>query len=175
MKKDTEAAAKEPEVVAVMEPPVPEPVVVEPVTAPKPLAELKTKVDVWNSIEPAKATDVTDARSRADVEAHIKDIAAKYGEAAGVKARNIWNEEHAKGLAGYLSHLVSLLAAWSAVVMPKDPKDDSLRAKFAKEDREATEAVDNEITALTTQYGEHSEVVEEARRLWNNAQRMGRK
>jgi len=92
-----------------------------------------------------------------------------------VKARNIWNEEHAKGLAGYLSALVSLLAAWSAVVVPEDPKDDALRAKYAKEDREATEAVDNEILALSRHYGETSEVVEEARRLWNNAQRMGRK
>jgi len=167
--------------VAVAEPPAPEPEVVpetvpaEPVAAPKPLAELKTKVDMWNSIEPAKAGDVTDAQSRADVEAHLREIAAKYGEAAGVKARNIWNEEHAKGLAGYLSALVSLLAAWSAVVVPEDPKDDALRAKYAKEDREATEAVDNEILALSRHYGETSEVVEEARRLWNNAQRMGRK
>ena len=167
--------------VAVAEPPAPEPEVVpdpvpaEPVAAPKPLAELKTKVDMWNSIEPAKAGDVTDAQSRADVEAHIREIAAKYGEAAGVKARNIWNEEHAKGLAGYLSALVSLLSAWSAVTLPEDPDNATQRAKYVKEDRETTEAVDNEIGALTRQYGEHSEVVEEARRLWNNAQRIGRK
>lgn len=153
----------------------PVPVAAPPVTptAAESLASLKEKIGVWDGIEPAEFSQVTDAQSRANVEAHIQEIAAKHGEGAAMEARNLWSTERRKALAGYISGVVALIAAWTAVTPPPDSKDEALMAQFGREDRETGEAVDAEIAALSRKYGEHSEVVEEARRLWNVAKRLG--
>lgn len=156
--------------------PAPAPVVERHPVASTLLSDLKKKIGVWDGIEPAEHTKVTDAQSKEDVEQHLRDFAAKYGadHPAVIEARAEWAKRRKASLVGYLSTLTSLISAWQAVPLVKNALNDAEVSSHVTKDREASEAVNLEMTLLAAKYGEHSEVVDEGRRLWNTNLRIGR-
>jgi hypothetical protein len=156
--------------------PAPVPVAERHPVASELVSELQGRINVWDGIEPAEFNKITDAQSKEAVEQHLRDFARTHGadHPAVLEARNEWAKKRAAALAGYLGTLIGLIAKWVAVPPVKDALNDAEVSKHVIADREAAEAVNLEMSALALKYGEHSEVVDEGRRLWNTAIRVGR-